>query len=68
MNLHVLFVLHFSSGNLMTIFHGGESASTAPAATTAYVPPKQPKKGIFASEKNRSHDLFFIFKIPHQGS
>jgi hypothetical protein len=51
-NLHFfVFVLHFSSGNLATIFHGGEPASTIPVATTAYVPPKQPKKGIFIRQK-----------------
>jgi len=53
--------LHFSSGNLATIFHAGEPASTIPVATTAYVPPKQPKKGIFLSDKNRSRDCLFFF-------
>ncbi len=67
MNLHVLFVLHFSSGNLATIFHGGESASTAPAATTAYVPPKQPKKGILHQRKTDHMTFFFYLRFRTKG-
>lgn len=56
-----VFVLHFSSGNLATIFHAGEPASTIPVATTAYVPPKQPKKGIFIRQKQITWLLVFFY-------
>jgi hypothetical protein len=44
---------------LATLFHGGEPAAKVIASTAAYIPPKQPKKGIL---QTRSRDWFvFIF-------
>jgi hypothetical protein len=48
---------------LATLFQGGEPVPTAAVATAAYVPPKQPKKGIFHKKKEHhviSFSFFFI--------
>jgi len=54
---------------LATLFQGGEPVPTAAVATAAYVPPKQPKKGIF--QKKKEHHVisfsFFLLKILNQG-
>jgi hypothetical protein len=44
---------------LASLFHGNEPTAPVAAPTSAYVPPKQPKKGIFKRNK-RSRDLFFF--------
>jgi hypothetical protein len=47
---------------LATLFHGGEPAAKVIASTAAYVPPKQPKKGILQRKQTGSRDwVVFVF-------